>query len=172
MSVRLFFHRERHCSGTHGVGVSLNPRVIVPLVGVVAGVAIGVGGYTFVYAKGYSYLSSDPAACANCHIMREHFDAWMKGPHRHVAVCNDCHTPHDPVRKYAVKASNGFWHSFGFTTGRFPDPLRIKPGNHKVTEAACRRCHEPIVAAMDALYTRGGEISCVRCHANVGHLRE
>jgi len=25
---------------------------------------------------------------------------------------------------------------------------------------------------MDALYTRGGEISCVRCHANVGHLRE
>jgi hypothetical protein len=28
--------------------------------------------YTFVYAKGYSYLTNDPGACANCHIMADH----------------------------------------------------------------------------------------------------
>ena len=33
---------------------------------VLVGLTIGIGGYTFVYAKGYSYLSNDPQACANC----------------------------------------------------------------------------------------------------------
>jgi cytochrome c nitrite reductase small subunit len=34
------------------------------------GLAAGLGAFTFVYARGYSYLSNDPSACANCHIMR------------------------------------------------------------------------------------------------------
>ena len=34
---------------------------------VLAGVAAGVGGFTFVYARGYSYLTNDPKACVNCH---------------------------------------------------------------------------------------------------------
>jgi len=40
------------------------------ILGVLIGVVIGVGGYTFIYAKGYSYLTNDPAACANCHVMQ------------------------------------------------------------------------------------------------------
>ena len=31
---------------------------------VLAGVLTAVGGYTFLYAKGYSYASNDPAVCA------------------------------------------------------------------------------------------------------------
>lgn len=135
------------------------------------GLAAGLGFFTFVYAKGTSYLTSDPAACANCHVMLEHFEAWMKGPHRHVAGCNDCHTPRNLVGKYAVKANNGFWHSFAFTSGRYPEPLRIKAYNRKVTEAACRRCHNEIVAAIDWHPGGGEETSCVRCHAQVGHMR-
>jgi cytochrome c nitrite reductase small subunit len=81
--------------------------------------------------------------------MRDHLDAWNKSSHKSVATCNDCHTPHDAVGKYAVKARNGFWHSFYFTTGRFPDPLRITDGNRKVTESSCRYCHEAIVDAID-----------------------
>ena len=113
------------------------------------GAAAGLGLFTFGYARGYSYLGHDPAACANCHIMSEHFAAWMKSSHRQVAVCNDCHTPHSLVGKYVTKASNGFWHSFYFTTGQYPDPLRITRRNHEVTEGACRYCHEEIVAAID-----------------------
>ena len=45
------------------------------IAGVLAGALIGLGAYTFVYAKGYSYLTNDPRACANCHIMRDHYDA-------------------------------------------------------------------------------------------------
>jgi cytochrome c nitrite reductase small subunit len=103
--------------------------------------------------------------------MGEHFAAWMKSSHRQVAVCNDCHTPHSFVGKYVTKASNGFWHSFYFTTGRYPDPLRITPRNHEVTEGACRHCHDEIVASIehDAAGDTGERLSCVRCHATVGH---
>jgi cytochrome c nitrite reductase small subunit len=34
------------------------------------GLVIGVGGYTFLYVKGSSYVSNNPAACANSHSMR------------------------------------------------------------------------------------------------------
>lgn len=106
--------------------------------------------------------------------MREHFDAWVKSSHGKVAVCNDCHTPHDLVGKYTVKARNGFWHSFYFTVGGFPDPLRITPPNRRVTESACRYCHAAIVDAIDpggahAAGDGGEALSCIRCHRNVGH---
>lgn len=139
-------------------------------IGAAFGVALGVGGYTFLYAKGYSYLTNDPAACANCHVMQGHYAGWMKGSHRSVATCNDCHTPPGLIGKYYTKASNGFWHSFGFTTGWFPDPIRIKPGNHDVTERACRKCHEELTQAIEGTHGQIGETSCVRCHGTVGHL--
>ncbi len=52
---------------------------------ILIGVAIGLGGYTFVYARGYSYLLDNPETCANCHIMNEHYDAWQKASHHTVA---------------------------------------------------------------------------------------
>jgi len=54
------------------------------LLGAVIGVAIGIGIYTFAYAKGWSYLTDNPAACANCHIIREQFDGWLKSSHRQI----------------------------------------------------------------------------------------
>jgi cytochrome c nitrite reductase small subunit len=136
------------------------------------GCSLGIGAFTFVYARGASYLTNDPAACANCHIMSEHYSAWLKSSHRAVAVCNDCHAPHDLLGKYATKARNGFWHSFYFTTGNYPDPLRITPRNRSVTEHACRDCHEAITEAIEHGSIRAAaveEVRCARCHANVGH---
>ncbi len=127
-------------------------------------------GYTLVYAKGASYLTNDPEACANCHIMREHLDGWIKSSHRAVAACNDCHTPAGLVPKYLTKASNGFWHSFAFTTGRFAEPLQITPHNLAVTESACRVCHQEIVQSIEGGQDGGRRLSCVRCHRSVGHL--
>jgi cytochrome c nitrite reductase small subunit len=136
------------------------------------GVLGGIGLYTFVYARGYSYITDDPAACANCHIMRDHYAAWTAASHRAVAVCNDCHTPPGLVPKYVTKARNGFWHSFYFTTGRFPDPLQITGRNHEVTEQACRTCHLDLTASIEAAHadTAGARLVCTRCHADVGHI--
>ncbi len=140
------------------------------ILGIAVGLLFGIGGYTFVYARGASYLTNDPAACANCHVMQEQYDGWQRSSHRTAAVCNDCHAPHTFVGKYTTKAINGFWHSFYFTTGGFPDPIRVTPRNAAVTEQTCRDCHEPVVRAIDHNPSEGRALSCVQCHRNVGHL--
>jgi len=133
------------------------------------GAAVGLGLFTFVYARGSSYLGNDPASCANCHVMNEHYAAWQKSSHHAVAVCNDCHAPPSGIAKYWVKAVNGYYHSYAFTTGDFVDPIRITPRNREVTEAQCRRCHASLVETMG--HSQG--LSCTRCHDSVGHrLRE
>jgi cytochrome c nitrite reductase small subunit len=136
------------------------------------GMAVGVGVYTFVYAKGYSYLTNNPASCANCHIMNEQYDGWLKSSHRAVATCNDCHTPPSLIGKYATKASNGFWHSFYFTAGGFHEPIQISKRNLAITEQACLKCHAEVTQAINSAHSsKGGEgISCVRCHRSVGHM--
>src|SRR5687767_10855600 len=134
---------------------------------ILTGAAAGVGGYTFLYARGASYLTDDPAACANCHVMREQLDGWVRSSHHAVAVCNDCHTPHTLAGKYITKAKNGFRHSYAFTAGGFHEPIRMHAENRAVTEEACRRCHAALVQAIDP----AGEelLACIRCHPRVGH---
>lgn len=136
---------------------------------VLVGACVGVGFYTFIYAKGASYLTNDPQACANCHVMQSHYDAWLKSSHRAVATCNDCHTPHDFFGKYLTKALNGFHHSLAMTSGQFHEPIQIGARNKEIAEAACRYCHADVVEAIDGPHGSGKELSCIRCHSNVGH---
>jgi len=145
-------------------------RALPVLTASTLGVALAVGGYTFLYARGWAYLTNEPQACANCHVMQEQYGGWLKGSHRAVAVCNDCHTPPGLVPKYMVKAENGFRHSFAFTTGRFPDQIQIVPRDLAVTERACRKCHEDIVAAIEGPEGQAERISWVRCHRSGGHM--
>ena len=146
-------------------------RVGFAIAVVVLGAALGLGSYTFAYARGWAYLTDNPRACANCHVMNEQYDGWIKSSHRSVAVCNDCHVPPNVVAKYATKARNGFWHSYYFTMGNFPEPIRALPGSRVIAEANCRRCHEPVVAAMGTpAHVGSRDISCVRCHGSVGHM--
>jgi cytochrome c nitrite reductase small subunit len=121
----------------------------IVIVAVVWGVALGLGSYTFAYARGWAYMTDDPQACKNCHVMNEQYDGWIKSSHRSVAVCNDCHVPH----------------------ANFPEPIRALPGSRAIAEANCRRCHEPVVQAMGTPAHAGSlDISCIRCHGSVGHM--
>jgi cytochrome c nitrite reductase small subunit len=143
------------------------------ILGVSIGIAVGVCAYTFAYAQGWSYMTDDAAACANCHVMREQYDGWLKSSHRSVAVCNDCHTPEGLVSKYMTKARNGFWHSFYFTTGRFEDNIRITEHSREITEQACRKCHQEVALAIEGGHAgrEGERTSCIKCHLSVGHLK-
>jgi cytochrome c nitrite reductase small subunit len=145
---------------TFGVGL---------VIAAIAGAVLFLAGFTLVYAQGYSYLSDDPSACANCHVMTEQFDGWNRSPHHAVATCNDCHTPHDSiVSKYAVKALNGFNHSRAFTFGGFEEPIRITSLNRDVTQQACIYCHETAVG--EILHPESETpTDCLACHEGVGH---
>lgn len=127
------------------------------------------GAYTFAYAQGTSYLSDDAAACANCHIMRDVYQAWTKSSHKAVAACNDCHTPHTSIlEKYAVKGINGVNHSWAFTSGRFPEPIQITDFNKNVALQNCTYCHSTAVSMIDHAGNTE-KIDCLLCHATVGH---
>jgi cytochrome c nitrite reductase small subunit len=140
------------------------------ILAVILGILIGVALFTFGYAKGASYLTDRPSACANCHVMKEQHDSWIKSGHGKNAVCNDCHTPPGLLAKYGTKAINGFFHSLAFTTGRYPDNILITPRNHRVTELACLKCHESIVDGINQTRVHGLKVQCIHCHRRVGHL--
>ena len=140
------------------------------LLAAAAGVALGVSAFTFSYAEGLSYFSTDPKACANCHIMNDQYASWTKGPHHGDARCVDCHLPHDTVAKYLAKALNGYHHSKGFTLQDFHEPILIKPRNAEILQQNCQRCHGGFVHDILTGAARPEDaVRCVHCHRGVGH---
>jgi cytochrome c nitrite reductase small subunit len=140
------------------------------IIAVLAGVLLGIGGFTFLYAEGFSYLSSDPEACMNCHIMRSQFDSWQKSSHHAVAKCVDCHLPHDFVGKYIAKSENGYHHSKGFTLQDFHEPIMIKEKNARILQQNCMHCHADLVHELvTGASDSPDEVQCVHCHRSVGH---
>lgn len=136
------------------------------------GALAGVGGYTFQYAEGLSYLSNDPRACVNCHIMNDQYDSWFKGSHRAAATCTDCHLPHGFFEKYAAKARNGWNHSKAFTLQNFPEPIRITPFNLASLQHNCIECHRGMTGSIAGHADVGsGEARCTECHRSAGHMQ-
>jgi cytochrome c nitrite reductase small subunit len=135
------------------------------LVGTLAGLAV----FTFGYGEGHAYLSDDPSACANCHIMQPQYDSWLGSSHSAHATCNDCHLPHSFVSRWTAKADNGFFHSWAFTFQDFHEPIQIKVRNLRILQEACVSCHEPLVGHLLHDTVSGEAIRCFTCHHSVGH---
>lgn len=133
-------------------------------------VPFGSALYTFQYAEGASYLSEDPTACANCHIMRETFDDWNRGEHAHAATCNDCHVPRDFVGKWLTKAENGWNHSLAMTLGDVPPNISARAASRQVALQNCVECHAPILGDTHEGGSSGREaLDCLQCHRSIGH---
>ncbi len=151
------------------------------LIGALLGAMVGVGLTTFNYAAGLSYLSNDPAACVNCHIMRDEYESWRRAGHHAFATCNDCHVPPQFPAKYVAKARNGWHHSVGFTFQParpdapgartvFEEPIRIKQKNSQILQDNCLRCHGDFVHDIVRGSTwKDDAIRCVHCHRGAGH---
>jgi cytochrome c nitrite reductase small subunit len=137
------------------------------------GVLLGIGADTFYYANGTAYLSNDPAACVNCHIMRDQYDSWRHGPHHANATCNDCHVPHDFVGKWMAKAEHGYRHSKAFTLQNFHEPIQITPADRIIVRDNCVRCHEAKVSQLPGVIGHEGAdsnaLDCIHCHSAAGH---
>lgn len=136
-----------------------------------AGLVLGLGSYTFFHAQGYSYFRDDPAACINCHVMRDQYASWSHSSHRTWATCNDCHTPRPWLEHYLTKAINGYNHSVSFTTGDFREPIVIGERNRLIALRSCLACHAAMVSFMRIDLDRPDSLNCIACHGNVGHQR-
>lgn len=142
--------------------------VVWALVAAVVSSLLGLGGFTFLYAQGDTYLGDSSQACANCHAMREEYEGWNRSSHGAIATCNGCHTPRPFVAKYSFKALHGLNDSVAFAFGNFSDPIRIRSSNLRVVVENCLNCHGELVGPL----TRRESFQttdCVRCHARVGH---
>ena len=153
-------------------------QFIVPLF-VIAGVVFGLGGYTLYMSRAHSYLSDDPAACINCHIMTPYYQSWDHSSHAQWATCNDCHVPHNNIiNKYYFKAKDGLYHAAVFTLRAEPQTLRPRDESYQVIMQNCIRCHtqlnQDFVKTGMITYTdvqNGEGKACWDCHRDVPHTQ-
>lgn len=147
----------------------------------VFGMLVGLGAGIAHVSNATSYLSDDPRACINCHIMTPEYASWERGSHGRVAVCNDCHVPHDNmVRKYFFKAKDGTRHATMFTLRMEPQVIRMHEAGRKVVMENCLRCHGNLFAgdvtgsvkglASAAVHKDDGRL-CWECHRETPHGR-
>ena len=153
-------------------------QFIVPLF-IVAGLIFGLGGYTLYMSRAHSYLSDDPEACINCHIMTPYYQSWDHSSHGRWATCNDCHVPHNNIaNKYFFKAKDGLYHAAVFTLKAEPQTLRPRNESYGVIMQNCIRCHTQLnqdfvkTGMITYADVRKGEgKACWDCHRDVPHTQ-
>ncbi len=159
------------------VGLLPPPQWRVPVI-VAAGVFSGLGLLAFHISNASAYLSNDPKACINCHIMRPQYATWKHSSHARVAVCNDCHVPNEnPILKYAFKAMDGTRHAFMFTFRLEPQVIRMHAPGQWTVQNNCIRCHKDSLQdaahlSVDWMDVKNGTGKlCWDCHREVPHGR-
>ncbi len=139
---------------------------------VLMGACVGLGLFAIVISEAASYMSDDPNACINCHIMIPQYATWRKSSHGRFTTCNDCHVPHDnELRKIWFKANDGLRHATIFTLRTEPQVIQAIPASMKVIQENCIRCHGPQVHQAVTPINSEFERSCIDCHREVPHGR-
>lgn len=143
-------------------------------------IAIVMFGYLLYASKAFSYLSTDPLACINCHVMNTQYATWQHSSHRNTATCVDCHLPHESFTdKYLAKARDGWNHSVAFTLNSYEPNLQISEDGASRVQANCIACHAKLAEVIvsnqsryhDFTGTPAQDRKCWECHREVPHGR-
>jgi len=152
------------------------PKKWRPAATVLVAAIFGLGLYLFKLSNAVSYLSDDPQACVNCHIMTPQYITWTHSSHREVAHCNDCHVPHDNIAsKYYFKAKDGLYHASIFTLRAEPQVIRALEPSINVIQNNCIRCHEnqvtdaKLTGFVEDHFVHRTDRICWECHREVPH---
>lgn len=155
------------------------PRQFILPIFIVGGVIFGLGAYAVYMSRAHSYLSDDPKACINCHIMTPYYQTWNHSSHAQWTTCNDCHVPQDNIiSKYAFKAKDGLYHAAVFTMKGEPQVIRPRDESYEVIINNCIRCH----TQLNTEFVKTGMISycdvkegkgkaCWDCHTEIPHTK-
>lgn len=145
---------------------------------VLVGILLGLGLMIFRLSNAVAYMSDDPEACINCHVMTPQYATWIHSSHRDRANCNDCHVPHDNiVRKLWFKANDGMRHAYMFTFRLEPQVIKVKDAGKTVLQENCIRCHlnqlgSSSIASITLKDSESGKGHlCWDCHREVPHGR-
>ncbi|WP_299535667.1 cytochrome c nitrite reductase small subunit [Ulvibacterium sp.] len=137
---------------------------------------LGLGLFIIKEGEVVSYLSDDPQACVNCHVMTPVYNSWMHSSHRELVSCNDCHVPHDNlIKAYSFKAMDGLYHASIFTARMEPEVIFMRKGSQEVVQDNCIRCHVQQVTQVkydgfiENHRTNRTERQCWSCHREVPH---
>lgn len=127
-------------------------------------IAVVVGLLAFLPA---ALLTDRPEFCKSCHGMVPFYDAWAQGTHKKV-WCIDCHVD--------AGMQNRFLHKFAALSEVYAEVsthATYPNYNADVPNARCLRCHRGIETKIVAKFDHGLHLSkgmtCVKCHATVGH---
>ncbi|MFT7004494.1 MAG: cytochrome c nitrite reductase small subunit [Sulfurimonas sp.] len=142
-------------------------------------IAIAGFGYIIYISKALSYLSHDPKACINCHVMNTQYATWQHSSHAREATCIECHLPTDSfIDKYIAKAVDGWNHSKAFTMHTYAHAIKISDDGAKRVQKNCISCHKSITSTLstnadkyhnfDDPYVENGR-KCWSCHKDVPH---
>lgn len=140
------------------------------------GIILGLMAFILYISKAHSYLSDDPKACVNCHIMAPEYATWFHSSHGRNTVCNDCHVPHDNVfRKYYFKAMDGLRHATIYSWRMEPQVIRMRKPGETVVQENCIRCHNELnsvvgtgLVTASMAHKDEGKL-CWECHRDVPH---
>ncbi|UXX78321.1 cytochrome c nitrite reductase small subunit [Reichenbachiella carrageenanivorans] len=150
---------------------------LVPVT-VLVGLIVGMGFYVIHLSKAEAYLSDDPVACINCHVMTTEYVTWNHSAHRNVATCNDCHVPHDNVfNKYYFKAKDGLYHASVYTLRIEPQAITMRQPSKEVVQNNCVRCHMgqvtdvKMTAWVESHQESRTSRLCWECHRDTPHGR-
>lgn len=135
--------------------------------------------YMVYISKAWSYLSKDPKACINCHVMNTQYATWQHSSHARDVTCVECHLPTDGfISKYMAKARDGFNHTVAFTFDTYDHAIKISDDGAKRVQNNCISCHKSLTSTLagnankyhnfdDENIANGRK--CWSCHTEVPH---
>ncbi|NOQ32292.1 MAG: cytochrome c nitrite reductase small subunit [Helicobacteraceae bacterium] len=142
-------------------------------------IAVGYFVYIIFAAKALSYLSKDPKACINCHVMNTQYATWQHSSHARQATCVECHLPTDGFfNKYMAKARDGFNHTVAFTFNTYDHAIKISDDGASRVQKNCISCHKSITTTLATNSDKYHNFSdenvengrkCWSCHKQVPH---
>lgn len=136
--------------------------------------------YMVYIAKAWSYLSKNPKACINCHVMNTQYATWQHSAHGVAGVtCVECHLPTDSfIDKYKSKAIDGWNHTVAFTFDTYDPAIKIGEDGARRVQKNCISCHASLASKIvenadkyhnfDQPYVENGR-KCWDCHKSTPH---
>ncbi|NKQ41271.1 MAG: cytochrome c nitrite reductase small subunit [Sulfurovum sp.] len=136
--------------------------------------------YLAYISKAWSYLSKDPKACINCHVMNTQYATWQHSAHGNAGItCVECHLPTDGfVKKYTAKAIDGWNHTVAFTMNTYKHAIEMSDDGARRVQENCISCHASITSTLvnnadnyhnfDQPYVENGR-KCWDCHKGTPH---